>query len=1108
MKQFINLGMIFMVNMAFAAGNSGMVQKTVVESAREIPVAGEVDVVVVGGTTAGVAAALAAKKKGASVWLLSERPYLGDDMAGTLQLALPDDVEPKGDLAETLWTDNSTTLKIVTYQADAASDPRHRDTNDKLTDGMASDPVKESVQYNVEKLKVTAMLDGKQFVESATAVSFVRANDFDVSGGHVSFSEDGQSWSGPIPLTRMSGETNDAIRWEAKIGREITHIAFVFVRKDGCNRILLGQIACEGKAGVRRVTPTPLKVKQTFDKALLDANVKYLTGAFVTDVLSDADGDFAGVVIADRGGRQAIVAKTLVDATPHGLAARLAGSVYPAFKPGKRTFTRFVISGEKPTAEGLEAVALPGEYPTTVQWKKVNGKDQKIDGRLWRCTFQYELKDDSYASYAAVEQYARHLTFTKLQLDAAETLVYECEQPLKDAPHIFTCFNSQPWKVLADGAAAGGRAAADARERTAVKHPVTVHCKIAESSSQAVVREQLTGLTAYERAKEAVLSPQHDLPVLGEYDVIVAGGGTGGAPAAIGAARGGAKTLVVEYLHGLGGVGTLGMIGKYWYGKKVGFTAEHDKGVAEFGAAVHVVGKSEWWRRELLAAGGEIWFGTMACGVVKIQNNVIGVVVATPYGRGVVLAKNVIDGTGNADLAAVAGAETEFLGAGEIALQGAGLSLRPLGKSYINSDWGYVNDCDPVDRWMFGVRGRLGAGKTWDVSQIIETRERRRVKGAITVSPLDVVMERTFPDTIAQGESDFDSHGPSVADICYVSEATGKKLYHINIPYRAILPEKLDGLAVIGIAASAHRDALPIMRMQSDVQNTGYAAGRAAAMSAKSGKPLRDIDVKELQRHLAAIGSIPQEALEWDDGYTIDSERWNLAVRNAGDGYKDVPLLLTDVERALPPLQAAYKAETNPTRKLCYAHILAIMGDATGAETLARQLDGRDEPVKINVLGQTAYGRRMVERDSLIVGLGRTKSPLAVEPLLCELETVNGTSSPSHVRAVALACEAMGDPKLAPALAKALTSPKMGGNVRKGEKAIVPMSGFGGNPEFARCLRELNVARALVACGDYEGLGRKTFEDYAEDGRGVLAYHARAVLEKYFGNQKSPDNTK
>ena len=38
-------------------------------------------------------------------------------------------------------------------------------------------------------------------------------------------------------------------------------------------------------------------------------------------------------------------------------------------------------------------------------------------------------------------------------------------------------------------------------------------------------------------------------------DVVVVGGGTSGEPAAIGAARHGARTLVVEYQHGLGGVG-------------------------------------------------------------------------------------------------------------------------------------------------------------------------------------------------------------------------------------------------------------------------------------------------------------------------------------------------------------------------------------------------------------------------------------------------------------------------------------------------------------------------------------------------------------------------
>ena len=43
--------------------------------------------------------------------------------------------------------------------------------------------------------------------------------------------------------------------------------------------------------------------------------------------------------------------------------------------------------------------------------------------------------------------------------------------------------------------------------------------------------------------------------------MVVVGGGTSGAPAGIAAAKSGAKTLVVEYLYELGGVGTVGLIG-------------------------------------------------------------------------------------------------------------------------------------------------------------------------------------------------------------------------------------------------------------------------------------------------------------------------------------------------------------------------------------------------------------------------------------------------------------------------------------------------------------------------------------------------------------------
>ena len=609
------------------------------------------------------------------------------------------------------------------------------------------------------------------------------------------------------------------------------------------------------------------------------------------------------------------------------------------------------------------------------------------------------------------------------------------------------------------------------------------------------VREVLNGLRPFDRGLPTVKSAARGLPVLGTYDVVVVGGGTGGAPAGIGAARRGARTLLVEYLHGLGGVGTLGMIGKYWYGNPVGFTAEHDRGVEALGASVRACGKREWWRAENRRAGTTLWFGAMACGAVVDGTRVCGVVVATPQGRGVVLAKNVVDATGNSDVAAAAGARCEFIGKGEIALQGAGLSEKKLGASYINSDWGYVNDSDAFDLWLFGLRGRLGAGRVWDISQVVETRERRHIVGAGTVTPLDVLNNRTFPDTIVQGRSDFDSHGPSVDDVCYVSEAVTNKVFWANMPYRSLIPEKLDGIAVAGIAVSVHRDALPLLRMQPEVQNAGYAAGTAAAMAGKADVALRDLDVKALQRHLVGIGALPEEVLAWTDNFQMDEESWLTTVAGLADGYKGISRILADRKRALPALRDAYAKATSPSAKLVYAHVLGILGDATGAETLARQIDGRDSEIRLNPKGLPAFGRRMSERDSFIVALGRTKSPLAVKPLLAELEKIDKRSPVAHVRALALACEQVADSALAPALAAALRKDGVGGWSRKGTAAGTPAGGFCSSPESGRCLRELNLARALLACGDKEGLARQTLEAYAADGRGVFALHARAVLQ-------------
>ena len=73
--------------------------RAVNESARDIPAAYNVDVLFVGGTSGGLAAAVEAAQNGATVFLAAERPYLGVDICGTYRLCLEPGEEPISPLA-------------------------------------------------------------------------------------------------------------------------------------------------------------------------------------------------------------------------------------------------------------------------------------------------------------------------------------------------------------------------------------------------------------------------------------------------------------------------------------------------------------------------------------------------------------------------------------------------------------------------------------------------------------------------------------------------------------------------------------------------------------------------------------------------------------------------------------------------------------------------------------------------------------------------------------------------------------------------------------------------------------------------------------------------
>ena len=83
------------------------------------------------------------------------------------------------------------------------------------------------------------------------------------------------------------------------------------------------------------------------------------------------------------------------------------------------------------------------------------------------------------------------------------------------------------------------------------------------------------------------------------------------------------------------------------------------------------------------------------------------------------------------------------------------------------------------------------------------------------------------------------------------------------------------------------------------------------------------------------------------------------------------------------------------------------------------------------------------------------------------------------------------------ALVAALRKPEVGGWARASAAGLSPQGGYGVAVEVDRCTKEMALARALMACGDAEDVGRRTLESYARDPRGVYAEHANAILAKY-----------
>ena len=156
-------------------------------------------------------------------------------------------------------------------------------------------------------------------------------------------------------------------------------------------------------------------------------------------------------------------------------------------------------------------------------------------------------------------------------------------------------------------------------------------------------------------------------PVADAYDVIVAGGGPAGIGAAIGAARAGARTLLVERNSFLGGTATAVQMATWnmsvdrmtGYAKELATRLIRMGGATGGGTTVPFDPESvkELTLDDVREDGIELLLYTSAVMPLVVDGRVEGLVVENKSGRQALRAPVVIDCTGDADVAARAGAE-------------------------------------------------------------------------------------------------------------------------------------------------------------------------------------------------------------------------------------------------------------------------------------------------------------------------------------------------------------------------------------------------------------------------------------------------------------------
>lgn len=449
---------------------------------------------------------------------------------------------------------------------------------------------------------------------------------------------------------------------------------------------------------------------------------------------------------------------------------------------------------------------------------------------------------------------------------------------------------------------------------------------------------------------KTILEPERTIPVKDEVDILVVGGGPAGIMAARAAAESGLKVMLIESRGYLGGNLTLGLPILGYLGRKGNQVVEGlpqmliDRLRARGKASEHKPCKnhvsltiidSEEVKDVALEmledVGVKILFYVFCSDVIKEGNDVKGVIIESKEGREAILAKTVIDCTGDGDVAFRAGVECHK-GDADGGMQPPtlmfcmrGVNVQELRDAIVNRPEEFDMDVMPTEQFksgpfiVVGFRKKIeearekgysipvartilitgladdeiwvnmsrvcgvdstnptsytdgeitarvqndeierylrefipGFEHAWrdKVAAFMGIRESRVIKGKYVLTADDILSCRKFDDAIGVASYPVDihhSHGDDCTMIwcpdCY------------DLPYRMLVPEKVENLLVAGRCASMTHEAMASARVMSTCMVMGEAAGRAAKIAVEEGVPVSKVNVEAVREDLRENGA-------------------------------------------------------------------------------------------------------------------------------------------------------------------------------------------------------------------------------------------------------------